>query len=141
MALNRWQGIGFLGADPEFRLTPTGAQCATFRVACTDTWKDSNGQKKEKTEWVTCVAWRHSAEHARRFLRKGSKVYVEGKFTTRSWEDKNGGGKRYTSEILVDNFQVLDKLESQAPAPQTQKTTDDYGYQEPQDLPPDDLPF
>lgn len=107
-SLNKVMLIGNLGADPEVRATPNGAQVANFRVACTETWKDQSGQRQERTEWVTIVAWRQQAEIAQRYLRKGSKVYVEGKLQTRTWEDKNGGGKRYATEVLCDRFMMLD---------------------------------
>jgi single-strand DNA-binding protein len=106
--LNKVMLIGNLGADPEVRATPNGAQVANFRVACTESWKDQSGQKQERTEWVTIVAWRQQAEIAAKYLRKGSKVYVEGKLQTRQWEDKNGGGKRYATEVLCDRFMMLD---------------------------------
>ena len=108
MGLNKCMFIGRLGADPEMRTTPNGAQVCNFRIAVTERWKDKDGSKQEKTEWVTCVAWRKQAEIAGKYLRKGSQVYVEGKFQTRSFEDKNGGGKRYTTEIEVSEFQMLD---------------------------------
>lgn len=107
-SLNKVMLIGNLGADPEIRNTPGGAQVANFRVACTENWTDQAGQKQERTEWVTIVAWRKQAEIAQKYLRKGSKVYVEGKLQTRSWEDKNGGGKRYATEVLCDHFLMLD---------------------------------
>lgn len=107
-SLNKVQLIGNLGADPEIRSTPNGAQVATFRVACSETWKDQSGQRQERTEWVTVVAWRQQAEIAQKYLHKGSKVYVEGKLQTRTWEDKNGGGKRYATEVLCDRFTMLD---------------------------------
>ncbi len=107
-SLNKVMLIGNLGSDPEVRNTPAGAAVATFRVACTESWKDQSGQKQERTEWVTIVAWRQQAEIAQKYLRKGSKVYVEGKLQTRQWEDKNGGGKRYATEVLCDHFMMLD---------------------------------
>lgn len=107
-SLNKVMIIGNLGRDPEVRATPNGAQVATFSVACTETWKDHDGQKQERTEWVTVVAWRQQAEIAAKYLRKGAKVYVEGKLQTRQWEDKNGGGKRYATEVLCDRFMMLD---------------------------------
>jgi len=107
-SLNKVLLIGNLGADPEIRSTPGGAQVANFRIACTESWTDQGGQKQERTEWVTCVAWRKTAELVQRFLRKGSKVHVEGKLQTRSWDDKNGGGKRYATEVVVDNVIFLD---------------------------------
>jgi single-strand DNA-binding protein len=107
-SLNKVMLIGNLGADPESRATPNGAQVVNFRIACSENWKDQSGQKHEWTEWVTCVAWRQQAEIAAKYLRKGSKVYVEGKLQTRTWEDKQGGGKRYATEVLVDRFMMLD---------------------------------
>lgn len=107
-SLNKVMLIGNLGADPEVRNTPSGAQVANFRVACTENWKDASGQRQERTEWVTIVAWKGLADIAQKYLRKGSKVYVEGKLQTRQWEDKNGGGKRYATEVLCDNFIMLD---------------------------------
>lgn len=106
-SLNKVMLIGNLGADPEVRQAGQ-SQVANFRVACTESWTDQSGQKQERTEWVTIVAWRKQAEIAQRFLRKGSRVYVEGKLQTRSWEDKSGGGKRYATEVLCDRFLMLD---------------------------------
>lgn len=100
--------VGNLGADPEVRQTPGGNAVATFSVAVTERWKDQSGQKQERTEWVRCVVWRRQAEIAQQYLRKGSKVYAEGKLQTRSWEDRNGGGKRYATEVILDTFQMLD---------------------------------
>lgn len=96
------------GADPEIRATPGGAQVANFRVACAETWKDASGQRQTRTEWVTVVAWRQQAEIAAKYLHKGSKVYVEGKLQSRTWEDKQSGGKRYATEVLCDRFMMLD---------------------------------
>lgn len=104
--------IGYLGSDPELRATPNGANVATFRVAMTKAWKDQSGQKQERTEWATCVAWRGTADIVGRFARKGAHVYVEGELQTRTWEDKNGGGKRYATEVLVDQFKLLDRMDS-----------------------------
>ena len=105
--VNECTFIGYMAADPEIRSTPGGQKVATFRIGCTDTWKDQQGQQQERTEWVNCVAWRQEADRVQRFLRKSNRVYVHGKLQTRSWEDKNGGGKRYTSEIIVDKFLAL----------------------------------
>lgn len=115
-SLNRATLIGNLGADPEVRATPNGAKVANFRVACSESWKDQSGQKQERTEWVTCIAWRQTAEIVEKYVRKGSKVYVEGKLQTRSWEDKNGGGKRYATEVLVDRVMMLDGRQAGAQA-------------------------
>lgn len=107
-SLNKVMLIGNLGDDPEVRNTPSGGQVANFRVACTESWTDQSGQCQERTEWVTVVAWKKLAEVAQKYLRKGSKVYVEGKLQTRSWEDKNGGGKRFATEVQCDQLTMLD---------------------------------
>lgn len=106
-SLNKIMLIGNVGADPDIRSTPAGAQVANFRVACTERWTDQQGQKQERTEWITVVAWRGLADVIQRFVRKGSKVYVEGKLTTRTWEDRNGGGKRYATEVVASELILL----------------------------------
>lgn len=107
-SLNKMMLIGNLGADPEVQTTPSDAQVATFRVACSESWTDRAGQRQEKTEWITVKAWRKTAEIVQKYLHKGSKVYIEGKLTTRSWEDKSGGGKRYATEVVCDRMLMLD---------------------------------
>lgn len=103
--------IGRLGRDPEIRQTPAGSDVANFSIAITETWK-KDGQKHEKTEWVNIVAWGPQVAIAQKYLRKGSSVHVEGKLQTRTWEDKNGGGKRSATEVLCDRFQMLDGPQS-----------------------------
>ena len=100
--------IGNIAADPEVRTTPQGATVANLRLAVSETWKDQQGQRNEKTEWVNLVLWRQQAEIAQKYLRKGSKIYVEGKLQTRSWDDKQSGQKRYATDVVVDTFTMLD---------------------------------
>lgn len=107
-SLNMVMLIGNLGADPEVRNTPSGAQVANMRIACTESWKDTNGQRQERTEWVSLVLWKGLADIAQKYLRKGSKIHVIGKLQTRMWEDKNGGGKRYATEVEVRDLIMLD---------------------------------
>lgn len=99
--------IGNLGADPKVRTTPQGATVANLRLAVSETWKDQQGQRQERTEWVNLVLWRQQAEIAQKYLRKGSKIYAEGKFQTRSWDDKQSGQKRYATDVVVDHFTIL----------------------------------
>ena len=99
-SLNKVQIIGNLGADPEIRATPGGAQVANFRVACAETWKDASGQRQTRTEWVTVVAWRQQAEIAAKYLRKGSKVYIEGQLQTRTFKDRDGNERKATEVVL-----------------------------------------
>lgn len=105
-ALNKVQIIGNLGRDPEIRQA-SDAPVADFSVAVSEKFKGRDGSTQEKTEWVNVVAWRRLAEISRDYLRKGSQVYVEGKLSTRSWTDKTSGQKRYQTEVVADNIQML----------------------------------
>lgn len=98
--------IGNLGKDPELTYTPSGAAVCKMTLATNERWTDNSGEKRERTEWHNLVLWRKQAEIANEFLRKGSKIYVEGRIQTRSWEG-NDGQKRYMTEIVVQNFQML----------------------------------
>ncbi len=99
--------IGNLGADPEVRYTQSGTAVATFNVATKERWKGQDGQMQEQTEWHRIVAWGRLAEICGEYLSKGSKVYVEGRIQTRSWDDRDGN-KRYTTEIVAKEMKMLD---------------------------------
>lgn len=105
--LNKVMIIGNLGRDPEVRTTPSGQNVANFTVATNRKWKDRDGNLQEKTEWHQVVCWGRQAEIAGQYLTKGKLIYVEGRLETRSWEDKTHGDKRYRTEIICDNFQML----------------------------------
>jgi len=109
--------IGNLGADPEVRYMPNGEAVANVSVATTESWKDKNtGQPVERTEWNRVVLYRRLAEIAGEYLKKGSKVYVEGRLQTRQWE--KDGVKHYTTEIIGNEMTMLDRAgESSAAAP------------------------
>lgn len=98
--------VGNLGADPELRYAPSGMAIANFRIATTETWKDKNGAKQDKTEWHRIVAFGKLAEICGEYLNKGKQIYVEGKIQTRQWEDKDGN-KRYTTEVVAQTMQML----------------------------------
>ena len=98
--------IGRLGADPEIRYTPSGAEVATFRIATSEVWTNKNGEKEERTEWHRIVAWRNLAKICGEYLSKGRLVYIEGKIRTRAWEDKDGN-KRTTTEIEASEMKML----------------------------------
>ena len=106
--LNKVMLIGNLGKDPEVRYTPSGVATASFSLATSESWKDSEGNQQEKTEWHNIVVWRKLAEIAGEYLKKGKKIYLEGKIQTRSWDDKATGQKRYMTEIVADNIIMLD---------------------------------
>lgn len=100
--------IGNLGGDPEVRYMPSGGAVTTISLATSETWKDKqSGESQEKTEWHRVVFFNRLAEIAGEYLRKGAKVYVEGRLQTRKWQDKNGQD-RYTTEIIANEMQMLD---------------------------------
>ncbi|SUO95503.1 single-stranded DNA-binding protein [Suttonella ornithocola] len=100
--------IGNLGADPDCRTFQNGDMVANFSLATSETWKDRNtGEDRERTEWHRCVAYRALAGIIQQYVKKGSKLYIEGKLQTRKWQD-NTGQDRYTTEIIVDQMQMLD---------------------------------
>lgn len=103
-SLNKCQFIGNLGADPEARSTQGGKEIVSFRLACTETWKDRDGNKQERTEWVPVVIFNEGLGRvAKSYLRKGSKCYIAGKFQTRKWQD-NEGKDRYSTEAVLQPF-------------------------------------
>lgn len=98
--------IGNLGKDPEMRYMPSGDAICNFSLATTDSWKDKNGEKQEKTEWHRIAMFGKLAEIAGEYLKKGSQVYVEGRIQTRKWTNKEGQDQ-YTTEIVADKMQML----------------------------------
>jgi single-strand DNA-binding protein len=115
--------IGNLGADPEIRHLQNGASVANFRLATSETYKDkTTGERREQTEWHNVVAWRGLAEITEKYLRKGSKVYVEGKLRTRQWQDKDSN-TRYTTEIVADEMTLLDRPGGEGGAPRASAQT------------------
>ncbi|MDP8905421.1 MAG: single-stranded DNA-binding protein [Chloroflexota bacterium] len=149
MSLNKCMIIGNLGRDPEMRYTPSGQAVTQFTVAVNRNYKDAQGERVEETEWFRVVTWGQQAEFAAEYLRKGNKVYVEGRLQTRQWEGQDGQ-KRYTTELVANTIQNLERrprddsadaggeqFQRARPAPATSgrpaasATNDDY----------DDLPF
>ena len=108
MSLNKAMIIGNLGRDPEMRYTPSGQAVTQFTVAVNRNWKDPNGEWKEETEWFRVVVWGQQAERAAEHLRKGNKVYIEGRLQTRQWEDQTGA-KRYTTELVANQVTNLER--------------------------------
>ena len=135
-SLNKVQLIGRLGRDPELSYTPSGVAVAKFSIATSERWKDQEGNAQERTEWHNIVAWRKLAEICGQYLKKGSKLYVEGRLQTRSWDDKNSGVKRYATEIVMDDMIMLDG--KGAPAVGESAAPSDA---EPVQSEKDDLPF
>jgi single-strand DNA-binding protein len=108
MSLNKCMIIGNLGRDPEMRYTPSGQAVTQFTVAVNRNYKDAQGERQEETEWFRVVAWGQQAEFAAEYLRKGNKVYVEGRLQTRQWEGQDGQ-KRYTTELVANTIQTLER--------------------------------
>ena len=123
--------IGNVGKDPEVRYldgnnpNSGSTKVAQFTLATTERYRDRNGELRENTEWHNIVAWRNSADVAEKFIRKGTQVFIEGKLRTRSWTDQTGN-KRFTTEITVDNLQLLGKKSDNPGAQPAQG-----GYQQP----------
>jgi single-strand DNA-binding protein len=134
--LNKVMLIGRLGADPEVRYTPDGAMITTFRLATDEQWKDKSGERVQKTEWHRVVTFGRLAEICGNYLNKGKLVYVEGRIQTRSWEDKEGA-KRYMTEVVAQNMQMLDGRgqAKAAPGEEPLPSAPEGGY------PEDDVPF
>ena len=99
--------IGNLGKDPEIKYTPTGTAVAKFSLATHENYKDKAGQWQERTEWHNIVAWQRLAEILGEYVRKGSKIYIEGRLQTSSWDDKETGQKKYKTEIVAHDLVLL----------------------------------
>lgn len=131
-SFNRVLILGNLGQDPELRYTPSQVPVVTLNVATTDYRQSQDGQKQEVTEWHRIVVWNKLAENCAKYLAKGRSVFVEGKLQTRSWDDKQTGQKRYSTEIIAQNVQFLgggarDGLSAGASAPYGQSSTPSFG--------------
>lgn len=117
MSLNKCMIIGNLGKDPEMRYTPSGSAVTQMSVATNRSWRDQAGEWQSETEWFRVVIWGEKAERAAETLRKGHKVFIEGRMQTRQWEDQSGA-KRYTTELIADRFSSLERKESSDPGPE-----------------------
>jgi single-strand DNA-binding protein len=138
--INKVIAIGNLGQDPETRYLPSGAATTSFSIAVSENWTDKQtGEKKERTEWINVETWGKTAEACAEYLRKGAKVFIEGKLQTDSWED-SAGQKKYRTKVRASEVQFLDSRQgntsgatsSPAPKPQQQQPQEDFD---------DDIPF
>ena len=119
MSLNKCMIIGNLGRDPEMRYTPSGQAVTQFTVATNRRWRDQQDEWQEETEWFRVVVWGQQAERVAERVRKGNKVYIEGRIQTRQWEDQSGQ-KRYTTELIANQVTSLERRErgeDEAPFP------------------------
>ena len=137
-SINKVILIGNLGQDPELRYTSSGVAVASFSMATGESWKDQDGNVQEKTQWHKLVAWRKLAEIVGEYLKKGSKVYIEGRIQYRSYDDKNGV-KRDVTEIVVDQLLMLDSRGggqmNGSPAAAAQQSAEESGADKVDDLP------
>lgn len=137
--------VGNLGRDPEVRYTPTGLAVANITIATSEVWKDKqSGENQERTEWHRIVMYQRLAEIAGEYLRKGAKIFIEGRLQTRKWQDKNTGQDRYTTEIIADSLQMLDGKggsTSEATAYEKPAANTNTATSPPMDSFDDDIPF
>jgi single-strand DNA-binding protein len=139
--LNKVMLIGYIGKDPELRYIQSGTAVCTFSLAASETYKDRDGNQKEKTEWFNVVVWGKLAEIVGEYQKKGSRVYVEGKLQTRTYDDKEGI-KRYITEVVMLDMVMLDsgnraqRTQASAQEPATEPATAPAT-----DSGDDDLPF
>src|SRR5580704_11444983 len=106
-SVNKVTLLGNVGKDPEIRSTPGGTMVASLTLATSDRFQDAQGNWQDRTEWHNLKAFKRTAEIVRDYVKKGSKLYIEGKITTNSWDDKESGQKRYKTEILVNELVLL----------------------------------
>lgn len=145
MSVNKVILVGNVGNDPEVRHLEGGTPVANFSLATSESYKNREGERVTQTEWHNLVVWRGLAEVVEKYVKKGQQLYIEGRIRTRSWEDKEGN-KRYTTEIVVDQLQMLGRKGDNeggqaysAPAAAAAGTTASSAPTEPE--PEDDLPF
>jgi len=130
--------IGRLGADPEVRYTQDGSMVTNFRLATNEQWTDRNGEKMQKTEWHRIVTFGKLAEICGNYLSKGRLVYTEGRIQTRAWDDRDGN-KRYTTEIIATNMQILEPKGQEAG--QLGESSSKFSSYEGSEMTEDDVPF
>jgi single-strand DNA-binding protein len=141
-SLNKVMLIGNLGKDPELRYTTSGVAVATFSLATNESWKDQDGNLQERTEWHNIVAWKKLAEICGEWLKKGKKIYIEGRIQTRSYDDKNTGAKKYITEIVAESMIMLDsKGGTESPQGERSQAEPSSAIGTPGGGKDDDLPF
>ena len=139
--INKVTLVGNLGRDPELRSTNSGTPVANLSLATNRRWNDRNGNLQEQTEWHRIVVFGRQAEVAGEYLSRGRQIYLEGRLQTRSWEDRQTGETKYSTEVVCEVFKMLGRRDENAgghqAGPQADAPADDMGP-EPED---DDIPF
>lgn len=138
-SLNKAQLIGHLGNDPDTRYLPDGTAVTTVSLATSEKWKDKNGEKQERTEWHRIKFFKKGAEIAGEYLRKGMRIYIEGRLHTQKWTDKNNID-RYTTEIISTGMIMLDRKSDTSPS-QPANNQAQHNYDNGFDDMDDDIPF
>ena len=144
--MNQCNFIGRVGKPPELRYTPNGDAVATLSIACSEKFKNKQGEKQEKTEWINLTFWRGLAEIVGKYVTKGQLIYVSGKMQTRKYQDRDGND-RYSTEIVVSDMKMLGGSgDSQSRGQDSHNTAKSNGYQPQQEQAPqfdgsDDIPF
>lgn len=141
MNINQVTIVGRMVRDPELKALPNGNAVVNFSVATSRTWKGTDGQKKEETEFHNCVAFQRTAEVIGQYLKKGQLVGITGRLQTRSWDDKDSGKKVYKTEIFVDQMQMGPKAGNGGGAQATASTEDQGNNTGEKTIDPNDIPF
>lgn len=134
MAVNKVILVGNVGADPDVRYLDNGTAVASMSLATSETYKNKNGERITQTEWHNVVLWRGLAEIAEKYVKKGMQLYIEGRLQTRSWDDKEGV-KRYTTEVVADNMQMLSRKDDKKNENSTTQEAPPKGEEQEDDLP------
>jgi single-strand DNA-binding protein len=143
MSINKCILVGNVGNDPEVKHLESGTTVANFSLATSETYKTKEGEKVTNVEWHNVVCWKWVAEIVEKYVTKGQSLYLEGKIKTRSYDDKEGN-KRYTTEIVADNLQMLGRKSDSNESNHTSSTTNNQQEKPMEQAPPpeeDDLPF
>jgi len=151
-SVNKVTLLGNVGKDPEIRSTPSGTMVANLTLATSDRFQDAQGNWQDRTEWHSLVAFKRTAEIVRDYVKKGSKLYIEGKIQTRSWDDKESGQKKYRTEIIVNELALLSGREEGASGGYSRPASSSAGfdqrpaapandYAQSTEISDDDIPF
>lgn len=139
--VNRVILLGNLGKDPEVKTLDSGTKLARFPIATTETYKNRDGEKDSKTEWHNIVVWRGLAEVVEKYVKKGHRIYLEGKIRTRKWQDQDGNN-RYSTEVHVDNMTMMGgPREDNQSQPKAESAPSNVEEPPPEPKEGDDLPF
>jgi single-strand DNA-binding protein len=139
-SLNKVMLMGHLGKDPETRFMPNGEAVCNFTIATSESWKDKNGERQEKTEWHRITCYRKLAEIAGQYLKKGSAAYIEGRIETRKWQDKEGADK-YSTEIIANEMKMLGGKQTVETSTHRPTAKLPGNFQEMKDDDPSEIPF